>query len=240
MYAIEARGLTKSFRHALVVDSVDIIVERGEVVGLLGPNGAGKTTTLMMLLGITEPDAGSVKLLGHLLPTQRSAALSRANFTASYVALPSDLRVRQTLSVFADIYGVSRERVAEVVDLLDVSHILEQRGSELSSGQRTLVGLVKALLNHPELLVLDEPTASLDPEVADRVRRVLTEGQVRDGFAMLMTSHNMADIERMCNRVVFLVRGRVAADGTPDDLAARYGRGDLENTFLRVSEEEGP
>ncbi|MCA1726914.1 MAG: ABC transporter ATP-binding protein [Actinobacteria bacterium] len=235
-FAIEARGLSKSFKGVAAVDGVDVLVRPGELVGLLGPNGAGKTTTLMMLLGITSPDAGSIRLLGRPLPAERSPAMAEINFTASYLGLPGDLRVRQFLRVFGDLYGVSSSRVDEVVELLGVGPLLRQRGTELSSGQRTLVGLAKALLNRPRLLILDEPTASLDPDVAERVRGILLQAQGVEGFALLVTSHNMADIERMCGRVMFMARGRVVADGTPSEVAAQYGRDDLESTFLSIAE----
>ena len=237
MYAIEATGLTKSFRRVRAVDGVDLLVEEGEVVALLGPNGAGKTTTLMMLLGITEPDDGAVHLLGHPLPRERGAALQQVNFTASYVSLPSDLRVRDHLRIFADIYGAPRGRAEEVMDLVGIPDLLGRMTTHLSSGQRTLVGLARSLLNRPRLLVLDEPTASLDPEVGTRVRQLLLDEQLREGFTLLVTSHNMAEIERLCRRVVFLAAGRVVADGPPEEVAARYGRDDLEGTFLSIAEE---
>lgn len=237
MYHIEARGLTKTFKDVRAVDGLDVLVEEGEVVALLGPNGAGKTTTLMMLLGIIAPDAGTVSLLGHPLPEERSMALTRVNFTASYVSLPYDLRVKQYLWVYADLYGVPRSRATETLELLRIGDLAGRRTTELSSGQRTLVGLAKALLNRPRLLVLDEPTASLDPEVGRDTRRVLMEEQAQHGFTILMTSHNMSEIERLCRRVIFLAKGRAVADGTPAEIAARYGREDLEGTFLSIAEE---
>jgi ABC-2 type transport system ATP-binding protein len=237
LYDIEARGLTKSFRDVRAVDGIDVLVERGDAVALLGPNGAGKTTTLMMLLGIIAPDAGTIVLLGHPLPEGRSKALAALNFTASYVALPYDLRVKQYLWVYADLYGVPRARAAETLELFRIGHLSDRRNTELSSGQRTLVGLAKAMLNRPRLLVLDEPTASLDPEVGHDTRRVLMEEQARNGFTLLMTSHNMSEIERLCRRVIFLAHGRAVADGTPAEISARYGREDLEGTFLSIAEE---
>ena len=237
MYAIEAIGLTKSFRGVRAVDGVDLRVDMGDIVALLGPNGAGKTTTLMMLLGITEPDAGSVRLLGHPLPRERSAALATSNFAASYLGVPGDMRVRQYLSVFAGLYGAPRERARELLGMLGVEHLHDRVTTQLSSGQRTLVILARALLNRPRLLILDEPTASLDPEVADRIRRVLMELQREEGFALLITSHNMSEIERLCRRVVFMARGRVVADGSPQEIARRYGHDGLEGTFLSIAEE---
>jgi ABC-2 type transport system ATP-binding protein len=239
LYAIEARNLTKSFRGVRAVDDLSVLVEEGDVVALLGPNGAGKTTTLMMLLGIIEPDAGRVRLLGRPLPDERSEALLQTNFAATYVSLPSDLRVKHYLWVFADAYGVPRSRAREVLELFSVDHLYERQTSHLSSGQRTLVGLAKAMLNRPRLLVLDEPTASLDPEVGAEVRRVLLEEQRREGSTVLMTSHNMNEIERMCRRVIFLAHGAAVADGTPSEIAARYGREDLEETFVSIAQEAG-
>ena len=235
MYAIEALGLTKSFRGARAVDGVDLIVEEGDLVALLGPNGAGKTTTLMMLLGITEPDEGTVRLLGHALPAGRERAMARIGFTASYVEIPADIRVWQFLDVFAGLYGVSRRRAEATLDAFGLGSLLARTGSQLSSGQRTLVGIAKALMNGPQLLVMDEPTASLDPEVAARVREVLLEEQRRDGYAVLVTSHNMAEVERLCRRVVFVAGGRVVADGPPDEIAGRYGVRDLESTFISIA-----
>ncbi|MGZ4109273.1 MAG: ABC transporter ATP-binding protein [Actinomycetota bacterium] len=237
MYAIEARGLRKSFNGTRAVDGLDLVVEEGEVTAILGPNGAGKTTTLMMLLGMTEPDAGSVSLLGHPLPRERSIALEKTNFTASYVSPPGDVRVKHYLWVFAQMYGVPRERSREVLDLLRIGELYDRKTTDLSSGQRTLVGLAKALLNRPRLLILDEPTASLDPEVGAMVRSVLQQEQERDGFTILLTSHNMTEVERLCRRVVFLARGRAVADGPPAEIAARYEREDLEGTFLSIAEE---
>ena len=237
MYAIEARGLRKSFRDTEAVRSIDLLVEEGEIVGLLGPNGAGKTTTLMMLLGITEPDEGRVSLLGHRLPFERTPALEQTSFAASYLDLPERLSVRQVLSVFARIYGADRSRVDEVVELFGIEPLLGRNRAQLSSGQKTVVGLARAMLNRPRLLILDEPTASLDPEIAERVRAILRREQADRGFTVLVTSHNMTDVERLCRRVVFMARGSIVADGTPRAVAERYGGGTLEDTFLTIAAE---
>jgi ABC-2 type transport system ATP-binding protein len=246
MYAIEALGLRKRFKNkgkdaterwTQAVDGVDLRVDEGDICALLGPNGAGKTTTLMMLLGVTEPDEGSVKLLGHPLPAERVKALEQTNFTASYIGMPYRVRVREILDVYATLYGARRSHVDEVVELFGIGEFLGRYSSQLSSGQRTLIGLTKALLSEPRLLVLDEPTASLDPEAADRVRKVLQREHERRRFTLLVTSHNMADIERLCRRVVFLAGGRVVADGSPTEIAAAYGVDDLEQTFLSIATE---
>lgn len=235
MYAIEARKLNKAFGGYQAVAGLDVLVEEGEVVALLGPNGAGKTTTLMMLLGITEPDSGEVRLLGHRLPEERTAALGQTNFTAAYIGLPNRMKVKEILEIFAGLYGVGRGRVGEVADLFGITHLLGKFTTHLSSGQKTLVGLAKALLNHPRLLILDEPTASLDPHIAAMVRRVIKKGQEEEGFSLLITSHNMFDVERLCRRVIFIADGRVVADGSPKEIAARFGAEDLEGTFLTIA-----
>jgi ABC-2 type transport system ATP-binding protein len=237
VFAIEARGLIKSFDGRVVVDGVELLVERGDIVALLGPNGAGKTTTLMMLLGITQPDAGEIRLLGHPLPRERIQALSRINFTGSYVSFPDRMQVRESLDVFADLYETGKNRIDYVVDLFGLRPLLSQPTSHLSSGQRTLVGLAKSLLNRPQLLILDEPTASLDPEIAVRIRHTLMQVHEEQGFTLLITSHNMREVERLCRRVVFMAHGRVVADGSPSEIASRYGADDLEDTFLSIARE---
>jgi ABC-2 type transport system ATP-binding protein len=236
---LEAKGLEKSFGRVQAVDGVDLRVRAGERVGLLGPNGAGKTTTLLMLLGAITPDAGSIVLAGHELPRGRSAAMHEVGFVAGYLPLPERLRVREALSVFAGLYGLRRKAgdaaVEAGLERFGVSHLGDRMCMELSSGQRTLVGIVKAVLHQPALMVLDEPTASLDPDVANRVRAALLEIAATDGTALLVTSHNMLEVERMCERVVFLAGGRVVADGAPTEVAERFGHGDLEGVFLHLA-----
>src|SRR5215471_14262872 len=236
--ALRARGLVKQFRRVRAVDGVDLEVGAGERVALLGPNGAGKTTTLMMLLGVITPDAGRVELVGRPLPAERSAAMEQVGFAAGYLPLPERLRVREFLALFADLYGLadSRQAAARGLERFRVEGLAEVMGNELSSGQRTLIGIVKATLHQPQLLVLDEPTASLDPDVAHRVRSGLERLCAEDGTALLVTSHNMQEVERLCTRVVFVAGGRVVADGSPDEVAAGFGRRDLEGVFLHLAE----
>ncbi|MDQ3756925.1 MAG: ABC transporter ATP-binding protein, partial [Actinomycetota bacterium] len=231
---LDAKGLAKAYGGRRAVDGVDLSIAAGERVALLGPNGAGKTTTLLILLGAVTPDAGTVELLGHRLPQGRSAAMGGVGFAAGYLPLPERMRVREVLSVFARLYGIADPAPAIAAGLgrFGIEHLAGEMASELSSGQRTLVGIVKATLHHPRLLVLDEPTASLDPDVAHRVREALECISEEDGCALLVTSHNMTDVEQVCERVVFLSRGRVIADAAPDQVAAQFGRADLEQVFL--------
>src|SRR3954467_5479240 len=213
---LEARGLRKRFKDIQAVDHVDLTVSAGERVGLLGPNGAGKTTSLLMMLGAVLPDAGTIEIAGHRLPRERSKAMANVGFVAGYLPLPDRLKVSEALGVFAGWYGVRdhKQAVAEGLERFDVTHLGDRLCSALSSGQRTLVGIVKATLHRPALLVLDEPTASLDPDVAQRVRMGLLELCDRDGTALLMTTHDMSDVEKVCERVIFLSHGHVVADGT--------------------------
>jgi ABC-2 type transport system ATP-binding protein len=239
---LAAHGLVKRFGPVTAVDGVDLEVADGEVVGLLGPNGAGKTTTLHMLLGLVTPDAGQVRLFGRDLAAHRTEALARVNFAASYAHLPGRLQVRETLAVFAWMYGLRDpgRRVAEVLGLLELAPLARRRVQQLSSGQQTRVQLAKALLNDPRLLVLDEPTANLDPDAGDRVRGLLLELARASGRAMLVTSHNMREVERLCDRILFLAAGRTVAAGSAAELASRFGVGDLEAVFLRVARPGGP
>jgi len=235
VYAIEATGLTKSFKDTTAVDGIDLLVEEGELVAMLGANGAGKTTTLMMLLAVTEPDAGEIRLLGHRLPDERVRALEQVSFAASYLDMPYRMTVKQVLEIAARIYDAPRSRVGHVAELFGVERFMKRTRAQLSSGQKTLVGLARALVNRPRLLILDEPTASLDPDVAQRVRETLRRVQAEEGLTLLVTSHNMHDVERLCRRVVFLSRGRIVADGSPGEIAAHFGSDSLEDTFVKVA-----
>jgi ABC-2 type transport system ATP-binding protein len=234
---VELRALTKRFRSVMAVDALDLTVPAAARVGLLGPNGAGKTTTLLMLLGVILPDAGTVHVVGRQLPRHRSKAMEQVGFVAGYLPLPENLTVRESLEIFAGLYGIRRPGavVTTAIERFGVGPLAGRRGQELSSGQRTLVGIVKAVLHRPRLLVLDEPTASLDPDVAQRVRTALLDVHREDGTALLVTSHNMREVETLCERVVILARGRVAADGTPAEIAEQFGTADLEGAFLEVA-----
>jgi ABC-2 type transport system ATP-binding protein len=234
---LRAVGLEKRYKRVQAVAGVDLDVHAGERVALLGPNGAGKTTTLMMLLGVVTPDAGTVEVCGHHLPKHRSEAMENVGFAACYLPLPERLRVREFLYLFGQLYGMDdpTEAVNLGLERFRISQLAGAMGNELSSGQRTLVGIVKATLNRPALLVLDEPTASLDPDVARRVRNGLDRLCEEEGTALLVTSHNMVEVERLCERVVFISDGRVVADGTPAEVADHFGQADLEEVFLHLA-----
>ncbi len=239
--AIEAIGLTKRFGATLAVDGLDLTLDQGRTLALLGGNGAGKTTTISMLLGLLLPSAGEVRLFGHALEKQRSALLARVNFSSPYVDLPHRLSVRQNLNVYARLYGVPRpkERIATLAEELELHPFLDRAVGALSAGQKTRVGLAKALVNRPDLLLLDEPTASLDPDTADWVRGYLERYQAESGAAILLASHNMGEVERLARDVVIMKRGRAVDRGEPAALLARYGRETLEEVFLDIARGRG-
>jgi ABC-2 type transport system ATP-binding protein len=236
---IEVRALRKSYRKLEAVKGIDFDVRRGTTTALLGGNGAGKTTTLSMLLGVLTPTAGTIRILGEDMLRHRYRVLPRINFTSPYVDLPKRLTVSENLRVYARLYGVPapRARVEELAEELDLGEMLDRTYGNLSAGQRTRVSLAKALLNRPEVLLLDEPTASLDPDVGDRTRTLLEGYQRRSGCTMLLASHNMGEVERMCDEVIMLRAGLVVDQGSPAALLARYGRGNLEEVFLDIARE---
>ena len=236
---IEVRDLHKSYRQLEAVKGISFDVRRGTTTALLGGNGAGKTTTLSMLLGVLTPTAGAIRILGEDMLRHRYRVLPRINFTSPYVDLPKRLTVGENLRVYARLYGVTRGRfrVDELAEELDLAALLNRPYGNLSAGQRTRVSLAKALLNSPEVLLLDEPTASLDPDIGDRVRTLLEGYQKQTGCTMLLASHNMGEVERMCDEVIMLRAGLVVDQGSPAALLERYGRGNLEEVFLDIARE---
>ena len=243
--AIEARQLVKRFGRTTAVDAISFAVEAGSVVGLLGGNGAGKTTTIGMIMGLTLPSGGEVRALGVDMARDRFRALGRMNFESPYVDMPHRLTVRQNLRVFGRLYGVAglERRIAALAADLALEPFLDRPAGSLSAGQKTRVALAKALINDPELLLLDEPTASLDPDTADWVRGRLEACRRARGATILLASHNMAEVERLCGRVLMLKEGRIVDDGAPAELIARHGRSTLEEVFLdiaRAPAREGP
>jgi ABC-2 type transport system ATP-binding protein len=235
--AIVVADLRKSYGKVEAVKGISFAVRRGTTTALLGGNGAGKTTTLSMLLGVLTPTAGRVSVLDAEMPRERHHVLPRLNFTSPYVDLPKRLTVRENLAVFADLYGVrdARERIAAVAGDFDLLALLKRPYGSLSAGQRTRVSLAKAVINEPEVLLLDEPTASLDPDIGDRMRTYLEEYQRRTGCTMLLASHHMGEVERMCDDVIMLREGSVVDQGSPQVLLAKYGRANMEEVFLDIA-----
>ncbi len=234
---IEVRGLTKRYGEVLAVDSIDFSVRRGTTTALLGGNGAGKTTTLAMLLGLLLPTSGSIAIFGVDMLRHRQKVLPRMNFSSPYVDLPGRLTVREILVVYGHLYGLedTAARIAGVAEDLSIVEFLDRQSRTLSAGQKTRIALAKALLNQPELLLLDEPTASLDPDTGDWVRNYLLDYQRRTGATLLLASHNMTEVERMCDDVMILRAGRIVETGPPAGLIERFGRDTLEEVFLDVS-----
>jgi ABC-2 type transport system ATP-binding protein len=233
---VAVRNLTKCYGTVTAVDHISFIVEPGTTVALLGGNGAGKTTTIAMLLGLVRPTAGEVRVFGADMSRNRYDVAQRMNFQSPYVDLPARLTVKQNLTVYAELYGIANaaERIGYVAQHLQIESLLGRQTGKLSAGQKTRVGLAKALLNAPELLLLDEPTASLDPDTADWVRRKLKDYARERNATVLLASHNMAEVERLADRVVLLQAGRIIKDETPKALIESYGRRTLEDVFLDV------
>jgi len=234
---IDVSHLTKEFDGVVAVDDITFQVGRGEFVGFLGPNGAGKTTTIAMLLGIVAPTRGTIRILGHAMPQNRQVVLSRVNFSSPYVALPHHLTVWENLFVFSHLYSVPNPRslIRQLTETFGIAHLLGRRAGALSSGETARLNLVKAFLNDPEVLFLDEPTAALDPEAADTVRTLLVDLKETRALTIFYTSHNMREVERLSSRIIFLHRGRIVADGTAADILQQHQKADLEEFFVELA-----
>lgn len=239
MPALRVEGLSKTYRPGdrPAVDGLTFALPRGATWGLLGGNGAGKSTTIAMLLGLLTPSAGRVVALGHDMATDRFAALARMNFSSPYIALPHRLTTVENLRVYAHLYGVpqAERRIAALIEAFALGDFATRPAGQLSAGQKTRVALAKALINRPALLLLDEPTASLDPDTGDWVRGALERYRAETGAAILLASHNMGEVERLCAHVLMLKGGRVVDEGSPAALLAKYGRDDLEEVFLDIA-----
>lgn len=236
---LDIQSLTKLYGQTTAVDHISFSIKAGEIIGLLGPNGAGKSTTINMILGILEPTEGTIRVFGKELARERSAISRQVNFAAVYAHVPLNLTVRQNLRVFALLYGVKhpKQRVEELLNQFDLESFADSKAGLLSSGELSRLSLAKAVINEPKLLLLDEPTASLDPSIAQMIRERI-RGYVRDrGTAVLWTSHNMREIEAVCDRVMFLSHGKVLLTGDPRTVASEYGKKDLEELFIAVARE---
>ncbi|SDR13354.1 ABC-2 type transport system ATP-binding protein [Rhizobiales bacterium GAS191] len=238
--AILVENLGKQYGSQWAVDDVSFSVPRGATVGLLGGNGAGKTTTIAMIMGLVIPTIGRASVLGHDMARSRFKVLKRMNFESPYVAMPAKLSVRENLTVFGRLYGVPqlKSRITELVEEFDLGDVLDQATGQLSAGQKTRVSVAKALLNDPEVLLLDEPTASLDPDRAEWVRACLRKYQRRRNAAILLSSHNMHEVEELCDYVVIMSYGRIAEIGAPQELIRRYECDSLDEVFFVIAREQ--
>jgi ABC-2 type transport system ATP-binding protein len=239
--AIAVKDLVKTYKTGTAVAGISFALRPGTITGLLGGNGAGKTTTIAMIMGLVTPTSGAIEILGMRMPRQRYQVLHRMNFESPYIEMPHRLTIRQNLRIFGGLYGLKRvdERIAQLADALDLADLLDRQSGKLSAGQKTRVSLAKALLNAPEVLLLDEPTVSLDPDTADWVRGQLERYCDERGATILLASHNMAEVERLCERVIMMKQGAIIDDDAPAHLLARYGRETMEEVFLDVARGTG-
>ncbi|MDH3504538.1 MAG: ABC transporter ATP-binding protein [Nitrospirota bacterium] len=240
---VEVRSLTKRFQGFTAVDNISFDIKKGEILGLLGPNGAGKTTTIHMLLGLITPTVGSIHMFGLDLAKHREAILQQVNFSSTYISMPFSLTVEENLKVIARLYGLKniQQRINDIVKKLEMEEIRHKLTRKLSSGQMSRLTLAKALMTEPKVLFLDEPTASLDPDIVNKIKSFLKEYQRSEGLSILYTSHNMREMEEMSDRIIFLQRGKIVAEGTAPEIIQRYGQRDLEEVFLKLAREpNGP
>jgi ABC-2 type transport system ATP-binding protein len=235
--AIEVFHLSKIYKTVPAVDDISFSIRRGSITGLLGGNGAGKTTTIAMIMGLVLPTSGRISVLGHPMPADSARVLGRMNFESPYVDMPARLTVRQNLTIFGRLYSVAhlKARIEKLAADLDLGDFIDRPNGKLSAGQKTRVALAKALINQPELLLLDEPTASLDPDTADWIRQHLETYRQQNDATILLASHNMLEVERLCDRVIIMKRGRIEDDDSPQAIMARYNRATMEEVFLDVA-----
>src|SRR3989344_3464204 len=234
---LTVKNLKKTFGKTTAVNGISFSIHEGEIAGLLGPNGAGKTTTIQMILDIIEPTEGTITVFGKSMHKNREEVLQTINFSSPYVTMPYNLTVMENLKTFARLYGVSNiaSRIKEVAAFFSIEDLLGKITSTLSTGQLTRLNLAKALLNEPKLLLLDEPTASLDPDIADKTRKLLKKIQKERGITILYTSHNMQEIKELCDRIIFMKKGNIIDDDTPDVIMKKYGGKDLNEVFITIA-----
>ena len=238
---IEIKNLNKNYNNILAVKDLNFKINKGSIVGLLGPNGCGKTTTIGMMLGLIKPSSGSVFISGKNIENEnnRTKILEKVNFISPYVELPKKLTIEENLKVYGKMYGVNnlKEKISELMEQLNLFEFKKRKTGELSSGQKNRVSLAKALINDPEILLLDEPTASLDPDVGDYIRTYIENFASKKGTTILLASHNMNEVERLCNEVMMMKKGEIIDKGTCNDLIKKHGRKNLEETFLKIVRE---
>lgn len=238
---VEVHNLRKEFRNVIAVQDLNFEVKRGEILGLLGVNGAGKTTTMHMLLGLITPTSGTIKIFDTDLQHHRVQILQRVNFASAYQSLPHNLKVWENLFVFAEIYNVknSKKKIDDLLEIFELGDFSNQLTGNLSSGEKTRLNLCKALLNDPELLLLDEPTASLDPDMADKVRKTLLKVHQDRGTTIINTSHNMIDVMELCDRILFMQCGKIAAQGSAEQILKQFESNTLEEVFITLARSSG-
>tara|TARA_B100002052_G_C15645434_1_gene490349 strand:- start:35 stop:760 length:726 start_codon:yes stop_codon:yes gene_type:complete len=235
---LEVKNLTKKFKSTIAVNNISFKIEKNSTLGLLGPNGCGKTTSIGMMLGLITPSSGEIFIDEvKLISETRIKLLNFMNFASPYIELPKKLTVKQNLDVYARLYGVKNkdERIEELIDDLNLGKFLNKNTGELSSGQKNRVSLAKSLINKPKLLFLDEPTASLDPDIGDFVREYLEKYKNKNELTMLLASHNMKEVERLCSKIIMMKQGKIVDEGTCDELINKHGRKNLEDTFLKIA-----
>ncbi len=235
---IQVKNLTKKFKNNFAVNKINFGIEKNKTVGLLGPNGCGKTTSIGMMLGLIKPSGGEIIIDNvNLEKADRVSVLSKMNFASPYVELPKKLTVKQNLEVYGRLYGVKNldKKIKEISEELDIKKFLNKKTGELSSGQKNRVTLAKSLINDPEIIFLDEPTASLDPDVGDYVRGYIESYKLKNKVTILLASHNMAEVERLCDSIIMMKNGKIIDEGTCETIIKKHGRNNLEETFLKLA-----
>ena len=237
--AIEINNLYKQYRNTLAVKNINFKINKGEIIGLLGPNGCGKSTTIGMMLGLIKPTSGTVVINGQNIENNRTKLLEKMNFISPYVELPKKLTVEENLKVYGRLYGVKnlKDKIYNLMKKLNLTQFITRKTGELSSGQKNRVSLAKALINDPEILLLDEPTASLDPDVGDYIREIIEDFAANKGTTILLASHNMNEVERLCDEVMMMKNGEIIDKGKSIDLIEKHGRKNLEEVFLKIVRE---
>ena len=237
--AIEINNLNKSFGNILAVKNINFKIDKGTIIGLLGPNGCGKSTTMGMMLGLIKPTSGTVVINGQNIENNRTNLLEKMNFISPYIELPKKLTVEENLKVYGRLYGVKNleSKISELMEKLKLTQFKKRKTGELSSGQKNRVSLAKALVNDPEILLLDEPTASLDPDVSDYIRTFIEDFASKKGTTILLASHNMNEVERLCHEVMMMKNGEIIDKGKSSDLINKHGRKNLEEVFLKIARE---